>query len=161
MTNLPCAWRRTGNIRLMQISRQILQSQPSGGLAFSICINVLSAPFSHSLHPVYPEFLSSLKMFLHSCVPECVLWVVLLLMTLLKCYQSGAQALCWPSGSPAPLQGTPGEFAKHVLSGAWETNIAHAERPCKSAATHRCFNKLDEWLIKAFGLLLCSGGALA
>lgn len=58
--------------------------------------------------------------------------------------------LCTRSpASHAPLQGSPGESAKHVLLGAWEMHIAHTEGSCKSAATHRCFNKLDEWLIKA------------
>ena len=104
-------------------------------------------PFSHFLHQVNPEFLCSLKMFSHSYVPEQALCVVLLPKTLFKCCQIGAQFLCWPSGFPWPSAGEPSWIRQACALGGLG-NAHRSEGPCKSAATHRCFNKLDEWLMK-------------
>lgn len=92
MTNLPCTWRRTGNIRGVQVCRQILQSQPSCRLDFSTYINVLD-PLLSLPTPGVP----SLKWFWHSCVPEQALCAVLHLKTLFICYQRGAQAPSKPA----------------------------------------------------------------
>lgn len=76
-------------------------------------------------HPADLEFLHSLKTFLHSCVPEQALCIVLLPETLLKYYQTGAQGLSQPSGVLCPREGGAWWIPQvHVLEATWEVHIA-------------------------------------